>query len=103
MENEPTVLHNELTPTVVRSIRIEAQTQKNIGNNIIVIAFITGEDCLAVHDIVKEIGATLTDTSFKVRRFGKDNKLLKPPTLKEEPPKMKKYMFFISKNTFFSS
>ena len=63
-----------LTPTSVRSIRIEAQARKNRDNNIIVTGLITEDDCIAVYDIAKEIGVTLTDTSFRIRRFSKDNK-----------------------------
>ena len=73
-KNEPTVPHNQLTPTAVRSICIETQAQQYSENNIIVIGPITVDNCNAVRDIAKEIGVTLTDTSFKIRRFGKDNK-----------------------------
>ena len=73
-KNEPTLPHNEVTPTAVRSIYIEAQAQKNRDNNNFVTGLITEDDCYAVFDITKEIGVTLTDTSFKIRRFGKNNK-----------------------------
>ena len=73
-EIEPKVLHNELTPTVVRSFRIAAQTQKNKDINFFVTGLITEDNSMAVCNIAKEIAVTLTYTSFKVRRFGKDNK-----------------------------
>ena len=73
-QNDPSVPHNELTSTAVRSIRIEAQAQKNRDSIIIVTGLITESYCIVVCDIAKEIGITLTDTFFKIRRFLKDNK-----------------------------
>ena len=61
-------------PTAVKSIRLHAQAQKNRDINIIVTGLIAEDNCIAVCDIEKAIGVTLTDTSFKIRRFGKDNK-----------------------------
>ena len=63
-----------LAPTAVKSIRLHAQAQKNRDINIIVTGLIAEDNCLAACDIEKAIGVTLTDTSFKFRRFGKDNK-----------------------------
>ena len=72
-KNEATVPHNELTPAVVRSIGTETQAQKN-RDNFIVTGLITEDVPSAVCDSAKEIGVTPTDTSFKVQRFGKQNK-----------------------------
>ena len=74
VENKPTVPNNELTPTVVKNVRIEAQAQNSRDKNIIVTCLNTEDDCITICDIAKEIGVSLMDTSFKVRRFGKDNK-----------------------------
>ena len=47
---------------------------KSWRHNISVDGLITEDDCMAVSNNAKEIGVTLTDTFFKVRIFGKDNK-----------------------------
>ena len=73
VKNETTVLHNELTPTVVRKIRTEAQARQNRDNNSIVNGLFTADDCMAVCHIAKEIVVTFTDIFVKVRRFGKNN------------------------------
>ena len=73
-KNEPTVSDNEVTRNAFRSIRIETQVQKNRDNNIIVTGLITEDGRIAVCDVAKEIGGSLTATSFKNRRLGKVNK-----------------------------
>ena len=59
---------------LVRSFRTEAQAEKNWNENIIVSGHNTEDECMAVCDIAKKNGVTLTNNSIKVRRFGKDNK-----------------------------
>ena len=61
---------------MVGSIRIEAQAHRNRLNNPIVTGLITEDDFIAVCDIAKEIGVTLTDTSFNTPELGKVNKHL---------------------------
>ena len=66
--NEPTVPHNELTPTASEEFALKLSLRKKTDNNLI------EDDCIAVCDKAKKIGGALTDTSFKLLRFGKDNK-----------------------------
>ena len=54
-KNEPMVLHNELTPTAVRNIRIEAQAQENRNKSIIVNGLITVDDCIALSTLRKDL------------------------------------------------
>ena len=66
-KKQPTVPNNQLRPTVVRSTTgLKKPRLKNRAINIIVTGLITEDDCIALCDIVQEIGLTLIDTFFKI-------------------------------------
>ena len=66
--------HNKLTPTVVRSIRIEVQAQKLEIITLLSLVLILKTIAWQYATLRKRFGVTLTDICFKIWRFGKDNK-----------------------------
>ena len=53
---------------------MKVRLREKKDQNIIITGLITEDDCIAECEMTKEIGLTLTDTAFKFRRFGRDNK-----------------------------